>query len=89
MIFFLKNTFSIFFLICLSFKLAIAEIPSTIVFKAGEDGYKVFRIPAIVLAANGDLLAFCEARQGDDANETDLILKRSFDSGRNWGKIEI
>lgn len=89
MIFFLKNTFFIFFLICLCFKSVIAEIPSTIVFKAGDNSYNVFRIPTIVLANNGDLLAFCEARQGGDANETDLVLKRSSDNGKTWGEIEI
>ncbi|TWU18743.1 sialidase family protein [Allorhodopirellula heiligendammensis] len=59
------------------------------VFRSGSDGYKVFRIPAIVTAANGDLLAFCEARQGGDASEIDLVLKRSSDQGKTWGGIEI
>ena len=59
------------------------------VFEANKDGYKVFRIPAIIDAPNGDLLAFCEARQGGDASEIDLVLKRSSDNGKTWGPIEV
>ena len=69
--------------------MAKADVPATTVFEAGEGGYKVFRIPAIVEAANGDLLAFCEARQGGDASEIDLVLKRSSDAGKTWGEIEV
>jgi len=68
---------------------ASADYPSTTVFEAGRDGYKVFRIPAIIRAANGDLLAFCEARQGGDASEIDMVLKRSTDAGKTWGPIEV
>jgi sialidase-1 len=68
---------------------AIAAVPvRTTVFKNGEDGYKVFRIPALVLAANGNLLAFCEARAGGDASEIDLVLKRSLDGGKTWEPLE-
>ena len=41
-----------------------ADNPGNAVFEAGQDGYKVFRIPAIVQAANGELPAFCEAPAG-------------------------
>lgn len=67
---------------------SVAEDVTT-VFRAGDDGYKVFRIPAIIMAPNGDLLAFCEARQGGDASEIDLVLKRSSDQGKTWGPIEV
>ena len=59
------------------------------VFEAGTLGYKVFRIPAIVRAANGDLLAFCEARQGGDASEIDLVMKRSRDGGKSWMQLQV
>lgn len=68
---------------------ARADIPAVSVFEAGQDGYKVFRIPALIRAENGDLLAFCEARQGGDASEIDLVLKRSPDGGKTWGALEI
>ena len=67
----------------------MADLPATDVFQAGQDGYKVFRIPAIVKAANGDLLSYCEARQGGDASEIDLVQKRSSDGGKTWGEIEV
>ena len=63
--------------------------PVTTVFEAGRDGYKVYRIPAVIRSANNDLLAFCEARQGGDASEIDLVLKRSTDGGKSWGPLQI
>ena len=54
-----------------------------------RDGYNAYRIPAIVQAANGDLLAFCEARQGGDASEIDIVLRRSTDLGQSWGRVLV
>lgn len=69
---------------------AIPTSPETVdVFSAGRDGYNVFRIPAIIRAADGDLLAFCEARAGGDASEIDLVMKRSSDSGATWSKLQV
>ena len=48
------------------------DVEAFTVFQNGDDGYKLFRIPAIVTASNGDLLAFCEARQGGGLSEIDL-----------------
>lgn len=59
------------------------------VFANGTEGYKIFRIPAIVRTASGDLLAFCEAREGGDASQIDLVLKRSRDGGRTWQALQI
>ncbi|MCO8124273.1 glycoside hydrolase [Stieleria sp. TO1_6] len=59
------------------------------VFRNGSDGYKIFRIPAMVVAANGDILAFCEARQGGDLSEIDLVLKRSADGGNTWQPLAV
>jgi sialidase-1 len=62
---------------------------SVTVFRARHDGYNVFRIPALIRAANGDLLAFCEARQGGDASQIDLVMKRSSDHGASWGPLHV
>lgn len=59
------------------------------VFTNGEDGYPIYRIPAVVRAADCTLLAFCEARQGGDASQIDLVLKRSADGGRTWGPLAL
>jgi len=67
-----------------------ASLPDVVeVFKAGQDGYPVFRIPALIETAGGDLLAFCEARQGNDASEIDIVTKRSADGGRTWGPLRV
>lgn len=65
------------------------EFPAVTVFQNGQDGYNVFRIPAIIKAANGDLLAFCEARTGGDASEIDLVSKRSSDDGKTWQSLQV
>src|SRR5829696_1284097 len=61
------------------------------VFKAGQDGYHTYRIPAIVRAKNGDLLAFAEGRKNSaaDHGDIDIVLKRSSDDGKTWGALEL
>ena len=76
-------------LLPLVFVMQVIGIETTTVFRNGTDGYPVFRIPAIVRAANGDLLAFCEARQAGDASEIDLVLKRSSDGGLTWSRLKV
>ena len=77
-------------LLILSFAaLSLSALQAKTVFKAGEDGYRIYRIPAVVKAANGHLLAFCEARQGGDASEIDLVVKRSKDGGKSWGALKV
>jgi hypothetical protein len=66
-------------------------IRQSTVFQRGEDGYHTFRIPAVVRAADGTLLAFAEARVNDpgDDGDIDLVLKRSTDSGASWGPLQV
>lgn len=50
-----------------------------------------YRIPALAVAPNKDLLLFAEKRNdgiGDVGNH-DLVLKRSSDRGRTWGPEEL
>ncbi|MEM1355524.1 MAG: sialidase family protein [Planctomycetota bacterium] len=71
---------------------ALADLAERVtVFKSGEDGYHTYRIPAVVLAANGDLLAFCEGRRNSasDSGDIDLVMKRSTDQGATWGDLEL
>ncbi|HYI97167.1 MAG TPA: sialidase family protein [Bryobacteraceae bacterium] len=65
---------------------AATEAVKIDVWKAGEEGYKVFRIPGIVVTAKGTLLAYAEARKSDrgDWNAIDIVLRRSTDRGRTW-----
>lgn len=59
------------------------------VFEYGTGDYNIYRIPALIRAANGDLLAFCEARVGGDASEVDLVMKRSVDQGSTWEELQV
>ena len=67
------------------------EILENVVYENGQDGYQCYRIPAIVKAPNGDLLAFAEARRKDcgDFGDVDMVLKRSTDNGKSWGKLQM
>ncbi|MEQ9459972.1 MAG: exo-alpha-sialidase [Phycisphaeraceae bacterium] len=61
------------------------------VYVSGTNGYNTFRIPAIVKATNGDLLAFAEGRKNSrsDTGDIDLVLRRSSDGGQTWSPIQI
>lgn len=61
------------------------------VWTAGEEGYHTYRIPSVIQAPNGDLLAFCEGRKASshDAGDIDLLMKRSSDGGRSWSPTQV
>lgn len=56
---------------------------------AGMDNVNIYRIPSIITTQKGTLLAFCEAREGGDKSPTDLVLKHSFNRGKNWTKMQV
>ena len=60
-------------------------------FKSGEEGYKCFRIPAVVKSTGGTVLAFAEGRRNgcSDTGSIDLVMKRSPDDGRSWGDLQV
>ncbi|MGB0774372.1 MAG: exo-alpha-sialidase [Akkermansiaceae bacterium] len=60
------------------------------VFIAGESDIPYFRIPVIERSNKGTLLAFAEARYLDDDHaRNDIVLKRSTDGGKTWGKLQM
>ncbi len=61
------------------------------VFVSGKEGYKTFRIPAIVVTKKGAVLAFCEGRVGGrgDSGNIDMVLKRSTDGGKTFGPLQV
>ncbi|MVM33972.1 exo-alpha-sialidase [Spirosoma sp. HMF4905] len=65
-------------------------VQETTVFQNGEGGYLCYRIPAIVKAPNGTLLAFAEGRRTDcgDFGDVDIVLRTSNDKGQSWSPIQ-
>jgi sialidase-1 len=64
----------------------------TPVFVNGEGGYAAFRIPSIVRAANGDLVAFAEGRVESASDSTAtirIVSKSSSDDGRTWRDLRV
>lgn len=52
-------------------------------FIAGLDNTNIYRIPALLATPGDTLLAFCEARERDDNDPLDLVLKRSVRVEKN------
>ncbi|MEV0929346.1 sialidase family protein [Streptomyces phaeochromogenes] len=73
----------------------MASTETSVPFRAGQEGYASFRIPAVVATGggtgSGTLLAFCEGRVGsrDDFGNIDIVLKRSTDGGLTWGPLQV
>lgn len=68
-----------------------AWIEQTNLFTHGQDGYHTYRIPALIVSAQGTILAFCEGRKHGrgDAGEIDIVLKRSSDGGQTWSEMQL
>lgn len=78
-----------FLLILQSIAWSAPEYMVTNVFTSGE-GYHTYRIPAMVRANDGTLLAFCEGRAShSDLGDIDIVLKRSTDNGETWGPLIV
>lgn len=61
------------------------------VFVSGHEGYRRFRIPAIVRLPDGDLLAFADANLDGTADfgNVRIVMKRSRDGGRSWSALQV
>ncbi|MCC7402347.1 MAG: exo-alpha-sialidase [Chitinophagaceae bacterium] len=70
---------------------SLAQKNAVPVFVSGTDGYKSFRIPAVIKAPDGDLLAFCEGRVNGagDFGHVNIVMKRSTDKGKTWGRLQV
>lgn len=67
-----------------------AGITHTTLFEGGVDRYPFFRIPAVVRAGDGVLLAFAQGRSvRGDLSDADIVLKRSFDHGLTWTPLQV
>ena len=64
-----------------------ADLQHTLLFRSGDHGSKFYRIPALVTAADGSVIAVADRRndsQGDLPNRIDLVMRRSTDNGLTW-----
>jgi sialidase-1 len=73
---------------------AVAAEPSltkTPLFEGGVGGYKLYRIPGIVVTKAGTILAYCEARKftGGDWDTIDIEMRRSTDGGQTFSEPEV
>ncbi|GAB4036234.1 sialidase family protein [Spirosoma gilvum] len=70
---------------------ASQHVDETTVFRNGEGGYTCYRIPAIVKAPSGELLAFAEGRKTDcgDFGDVDIVLRTSHDNGKTWNPLRV
>jgi sialidase-1 len=80
--------FFVAFVLCFQ---AVAQSLSIPVFTSGSQGYKSFRIPAIVKTPAETLVAFAEGRvnSADDFGNIDLVVKRSLDQGATWSSMNV
>lgn len=64
----------------------------TPVFVNETEGHRCYRIPSIIRAQNGDLIAFAEGRYescSDSTKTIRLVSKRSTDNGKTWEPLRI
>ena len=83
-----KHFLLLLFIVCFSgLSNAQQKVP---VFVSGANGYKSYRIPAIVSLPNGNLLAFCEGRVhgAGDFGDINIVMKISNDKGKTWGALQ-
>lgn len=95
----LKNMLLVVFVLLLSSmkgeaQTAKSNIPSGFpkhtVFSAGDNNVNSYRIPSLIVAKDGSIIVFCEARRESwrDKSRTDIVMKRSTDNGKTWSTMQ-
>lgn len=81
----------VLFLLALAGNASAQKLQKTTIFESGKEGYKSFRIPAIISLRNGNLIAFAEGRVtgAADFGHVNIVMKKSSDQGKTWGPIKI
>jgi sialidase-1 len=81
-----------FLLLCLNVSAQKSNsIELNYLFESGMNGYNTFRIPSIITAKSGILLAFAEGRKNSssDTGDIDIVMKRSEDNGKTWSELKV
>ncbi|MBD3353723.1 MAG: hypothetical protein GF364_19720 [Candidatus Lokiarchaeota archaeon] len=63
----------------------------TTIYKQGDFGYNTFKIPTMITAKNGTILAFAEARveNQEDWGKMDMVVRKSYDGGSTWTSLNV
>jgi len=83
---------NIILLLLLTASFANAEaLLQNVPFSQGAFSYHTFRIPSLIQAPDGTILAFAEGRKSSssDTGNIDLVLRRSFDGGITWQPLQV
>ena len=85
----MKKLFSILVITLLTIQFGWSQTEVS-VFKSGEDGYKSYRIPAIVAFSKKKIVAIAEGRvhNAGDFGDIDLVMKSSEDGGKTWSTLK-
>ena len=81
----MKYIIILLFLFIFSLLKLFAQSRPVPVFVSGTEGYKSYRIPAIIILPHGNLLAFAEGRVhgAGDFGDIDIVMKRSTNRAKH------
>ena len=67
------------------------ELTKATLFEGDQGGYRMYRIPGIVVTRKGTVLAYAEARRktGGDWDTIDLVMRRSTDGGSTFSPPRV
>lgn len=80
---------SIFSVILAISQFCQAQVTTIDLWQNGTGKYNNYRIPSLLVTSSGTVLAFCEGREGGDAGDIDLLVRRSTDNGRTWSEEQV
>ncbi len=68
-----------------------APLYQQVLYQRGMNNIHTYRIPSLIQAPDGTILAFCEARVdgGGDEDNINIVLRRSRDAGKTWSAMQV
>jgi sialidase-1 len=68
------------------------QFSSQDLFISGDNNVNTYRIPSLITTKSGTVIALCDARVDDREDapaNIDLVIRKSFDSGKIWSKPKV